>query len=152
MRLRSASISGNVATLEVAISGPTTSPDVYGFAFDLVLSNPAAAQYVAGSAQFGSALTPDGGQTGIALAEQLGDRVVVGATLSGGGAGDQIGAGEAAILSLRFRVLAFATTEIRFGGSTDPVDPTTDPAALDSSGSVIGSVVLDPAPAGLSGV
>jgi hypothetical protein len=152
VRLRSASTTGDVATLEVAIGGPTTSTDVYGFAFDLVLSNPAVAHYIAGSAQFGTALTPSGGQTTVVLAQQSGNRVTVGASLFGGGPGDQIGAGESVILTLRFRVVRLGTTLILFDGSTDPTDPTDDPAAADSTGAVIGSVTFDPSPATLSGV
>jgi hypothetical protein len=152
VRLRGVSVTGDVATVEVAIGGPSTSSDIYAFAFDLVLSDPSVARYVSGSAQIGNALVPDAGQSTVVLAEQFGDRVVVGATLSGGGSGDAIPAGESVVVTLRFRVLTTGTTDIDFAGSTDPGDPTNDPAAFDSNGTVLGSVTFDPAPASLSGV
>ena len=151
-RLRSTAVSGNLLTLEVAISGVTTSSDLYSFVFDLVLGDGTVARYVGGTASFGSALTLGAGQGSVVLASQTGNRVVIGVSKSGGGTGNGIGATEEAILSLTFEVLKAGTTSVTIMGSpTNPQNPTANPAALDSTGAVIPSVVFDGASAQISG-
>ena len=53
----SGSPAGDLVNVEVLIGGPTTSLDLYSFAFDLVLDDPGVAEYVSGSATSGAALT-----------------------------------------------------------------------------------------------
>lgn len=138
VRLRGGSTAGDRVTVEVAIGGPTATTDLYSFAFDLVLSDPTVAQYVNGTAVFGSALTIGTGQDRAVLVSQSGGRVVVGVSKTGGGpgSGNGVAVTEAVIVSLNFQVLKRGTTRVTFGGSPNP-------AALDSTGAVIGSVGFD---------
>jgi hypothetical protein len=151
-RLRAGAAAGDTVTVEVALSGPTTSGDIFSFAFDLVLSDASVARYVAGSAAIGDALVPAGAQTRDAFASQNGNRVIVSATKLGGGAGNAVAAGEHVVVSLVFRLLRAGSTTVTFAGSTSPQDPTNDPAALDSTGAVIPSVVFDAAAGTLVGI
>jgi hypothetical protein len=150
VRLRASSVSGDTAVLEVVLGGPTTSSDVYAFAFDLVLSNPAIAAYVAGSAAAGTALVPTGGQSITVQAVQTGNRVVVGITKVGGGAGNGVGAAEPAIVRLSFRVLAAGATQVTFSGSVAPQNPTGAPAALDSNVAIVPTIAFDGVAAAIS--
>ena len=153
VRLRQGSATGNTVVLEVALSGVTTSSDLYSFAFDLLLGDPTVAQYVAGSAAVGTALTTGAGQSLSTQATQQGDRVVVAVTKVGGGAGsgNGLGAAEEVVVSLSFLLNKVGTSTISFVGSpTNPIDPTNDPAVLDSAGGVIGSISFD-TPATLTG-
>jgi len=143
VRLRASSVSGDIAIVEVVLGGPTTSNDLYAFAFDLVLSNPAIATYVAGSAVAGTALVPSGGQSITVQAVQTGPRVVVGVTKVGGGAGNAVGAAEPVVLRLSFRVLAAGGTEVTFSGSIAPQNPTGGPAALDSNVALVPTIQFD---------
>jgi hypothetical protein len=152
VRLRGGGASGDTVTVEVAISGPTTSGDLYSFAFDLLLSDASVAGFVGGSAVFGTALVPSGDQGSIVDAVQVGNRVVVGVSKSNGGSGNGIGSSEQVIVSLDFRVLREGTTQLSIVGSpTAQGNPTDDPAALDSTGAVIDSVAFDGASARLIG-
>jgi hypothetical protein len=153
VRLRSTTVDGDLVTLEVAIGGPTTSGDLYSFAFDLVLSDASVATYVDGSAVFGDALTLSGGQGSTVLCSQSGDRIVVGVSKTGGGSGNDVAAGELAVVRLTLQVLDEGTTSITIEGSPgNPLNPGTDPVALDSAGAVVPSVRFDSAPALLLGV
>lgn len=145
VRLRGTAV-GTDVVVDVVIAGATTSSDLYSFAFDLVLSDASVATYVAGSATFGSALTLGAGQTGEALASQGGSRITVGVSKVGGGAGNGVGATEEVVASLRFRVLKREMTTLTIEGS-----PPNPPAALDSTGAVIASVVFDAAAAAIGG-
>ena len=124
----SGSASSDLVELQVVISGPTESDDLYAFAFDLVLSNADVAGYVDGSAAIGNALTLEAGQAGVALASQSGNRVKVGVSKLGDVAGNGVGPGEETIVTLLFRVTAKASTTIAFDGSP----PAEEPAALES--------------------
>jgi len=148
VRIRGVGASGNVVTVDVAISGPTSSGDIYSFAFDLVLSDPTVASYVTGSARVGTALVPAGGQGSIVLVSQNGNRVIVAVSKSEGGAGNAVGGSEEAIVRLDFLVLRAGTTDLTLAGQ----DPSSDPAALDSTGSVIPGVTFDQASARLTGI
>jgi hypothetical protein len=150
VRFVGASVTGDVATVAVAIGGPTTSTDLYAFAFDVVLSDFTVASYVAGSATVGDALTPGGGGVST-IATQNGNRVVVGVSKLGAAPGNGVTANEATIVELSFRVLKAGTTTLSFGGSASAQNPTGVPAALDSSGNLVGSVTFDTAAATLTG-
>jgi len=135
----------DVVTVDVMV-GATTSNDLYSFAFDLVLGDPTVAQYIVGSATIGDALTLGSGQQGQALAVQSGAMITVGVTKLGGGSGNGVDASEHAIVHLDFRVLKSGMTSINLSGS-----PPNPPAALDSTGTVVGSVHFDSAPAMIAG-
>ena len=139
--LNQVSASGNLVVLEVVLGGPTTSSDLYSFAFDLVLGNAGVVQYVPGSAEVGDSLTTSGGQTLAVEASQSGGRVVVGVTKLGGGAGNGVAGAQAGVVQLTFKALTVGTSTISFSGST----------ALDSVGDPIGSIVFDAVPAAISG-
>jgi len=144
----SGSPTDDLVNIEVSIGGPTTSADFYSFAFDLILGDSTVAEYVAGSATAGTALTTDGGQALQVLATRQGDRITIGVTKLGGGTGNGItGTGESAVVGLTFRVLRAGTTSLTIEGS-----PGTDPAALDSSGDEIDSVTFDTVAATLLGI
>jgi hypothetical protein len=132
--------------LDVIIMGPTTSNDLYSFAFDLVLSDSGVAQYINGSASFGSALNLDVGQQAEALASQNGNRVTVGVSKLGAGSGNGVGNSEETVVGLRLRVLKRGMTTITIEGS-----PPNDAAALDSTGAIVNSVQFDSAAAAISG-
>ena len=134
--------------MSVAIEGPTTSADLYSFAFDLLLGDPSVAQYVSGTVDFGSALTLEAGQSYSVLASQTGDRVVVGVSKTGGGTGNGVSVSEAVVVRLTFRVLKEGTTSIVLAGSPGE----SGPLALDSGGATIGSVQFDTSPASISGI
>jgi hypothetical protein len=125
----------DVATLVVAIGGPTASGDLSGFAFDLLLSDPGVAEYVPGSAVFGSALVLGPGQTGlVAAGQQAGsDRVKVGVDKSPLAPGNGVGAQEVPIVSLDLRLLRAGSTDVTLVASP----PHAAPAALDSNGTVL---------------
>lgn len=153
VRLRQGSAAGDTVTLQVALSGPTTSSDIYSFAFDLVLSDASVARYVPGSATIGNALIPTGSQGTTLGVSQSGNRVVVGVSKTVGGAGNGVGAIEATVVSLVFELLRGGSTTVTFAGSpANPQNPTNDPAALDSNLAVIASIDFDAAAGTLTGL
>ncbi|MCP3981206.1 MAG: hypothetical protein GY716_18050 [bacterium] len=135
---------GDTVTVQLTIGGPTTSADLYSFAFDLVIGDETVAEYVNGSASFGGALTLAGGQSSQALAGQTGDHITLGVSKVGGGTGNGVAAGEEIVVTLDLRLLKEGTTTLTIAGS-----PPNDPAALDSTGSDVGTVVFDAAAATL---
>ena len=139
------SATADLVTLQVVISGQTTSTDLFAFAFDLVLSNQNVAGYVEDSAEFGTALTLAPGQNGVALASQTGDRVTVGVSKLGG-SGNGVGPGEETIVTLYFRVTAKSTTALTLAGT-----PPNDPAALESDESPAPGIQFDGAAALIRG-
>jgi hypothetical protein len=152
VRLLGVAEDSNTVRIDVVIGGVTTSNDIYGFAFDLVLSNPDVAEYIPNSADFGSALDLGSGQGSLVEASQQGDRVVVGVSKSGGGPGNGIGDEEPIIVSLYFEVQEAGTTDVDFAGSpTNPMQPSADPVAFDSSENVIPSIDFDAGSASISG-
>jgi hypothetical protein len=84
-------------------------------------------------------------------ATQSGGRVIVGVTKLGGGPGNGVGAAEAGIVRLTFKVVNVGTSMISFSGSITSSNPTGQPVALDSGGAPIGSVIFDSSPATISG-
>jgi hypothetical protein len=138
---------GDVAVVSVAIGGPTTSDDLYAFAFDLTISDTSVLTYVNGSAALGNALTLDAGEDAEVLAVQNGDRVTVGVSKLGAASGNGVTIAEATVVSLRFRVLRRdRVSSLAIAGFAPD-----DPAALDSTGTAIGSVTFDGASLGVSG-
>ncbi len=136
------SAAGDIVTISAMIDGPTTSSDLHSFAFDLVLGDATVAEYVSGSAIFGTALNLSGGQTSQVLAVQSGSRVTVGVTKLGGGSGNGVTAPGSVVVTFQFRLLKTGSTTLAFEGS-----PPFDPSAIDSTGSDIPSVDFDLAPA-----
>lgn len=158
VRMTQAVVDRDLVRINVVIGGPTSSSDLYSFAFDLVLSDATVAAYVPGTAQAGTALQPSAGQSITVLVNPDSarpNRVVVGVSKIGGGSGsgNGIGAGEPTVVSLVFRVLRRDVTSITFGGSSsNPTSPNFNPVALNSSNAVISSVNFDPAPVRLAGL
>lgn len=145
-------LSGNptddLVSVELLIGGPTTSTDIYSFAFDLVLGDTTVAEYVNGSATLGNALSTIDGQTLQVLATRQGSRITIGVTKLGGGSGNGISAtGDSTVVKLIFRLLREGATHLTIEGSAG-----TDAAALDSNGEAITSVTFDPVAATLSGL
>ncbi len=151
VRLRSGTVTGSRVVLEVAMGGPTSSSDLYSFAFDLVLSDVTVARYVSATATVGDALSAGGGQTLHAEAAQVGDHVVVGVTKLGGGAGNSVSGSETVVVRLTFQALKAGASSVTFAGSTSPQNPTASPAVLDSHGALIPGGQFDAAPAILGG-
>ena len=83
VRLDGANVDAQTVRVDVIIDGPLVAPGLYSFAFDLLLSDPDAAQYVPGSAVLGDALVPSAGQgLGIAVSQPPDNRVVVGVVMA----------------------------------------------------------------------
>ena len=156
VRMTQAVVDRDLVRINIVLGGPTSSSDIYSFAFDLVLSDASVASYVAGTAQAGNALQPTGGQTIAVFANPDSarpNRVVVGVSKVGGGSGNGVGTSEEAVVSLVFRVLRRDVTSITFGGSSsNPTSPNFNPVALNSANTVIGSVDFDPAAVRLTGL
>jgi hypothetical protein len=142
---------GDLLTLEVSLGGPSTSADLYAFAFDVVLGDPTVVEYVEDSEAPGAALTVSGGQTLAAQASQVGDRVVVGVTKLGGGTGNGVAASESDVLRLTFRVLRTGVSSVTFGGTPSSNNPAGLPTALDSQGNFVGTIQFDAGAAAIVG-
>jgi hypothetical protein len=154
VRLERVSSSGNVVTLEVRIGGPTTSTDLFAFAFDLVLSDPTVVAYVDGSIGEGDALQQTSGVSDIvADAAQSNERIVIGITkLGASGAGNGVASSSAVVVRLALRVVKTGSTTVAFGGSSSPQFPQTGvPLALDSDLDPVPSVQFDAAVATVTG-
>jgi hypothetical protein len=149
VKLQSASASGANVTLEVTLFGPSTSNDIYGWAFDVVISNPNVVEFVAGSAQAGPMLVPcPGNSLSVQATQQTannGTSVVVGVSKLGTCAGNGVAAGSHVVVRLTFRVKAAGTSTLTFGGAASP-------RALDSNLATIGSIEFDAGAATLQGV
>jgi hypothetical protein len=137
---------GDSLTVSVVIGGPSSTADLYAFAFDLKLDG-APVEYVPGSAVAGNALRPESGQGVVVEAKQVGDRIIVGVSMKGGGTGSSIPGNEATIVSLALRPLSRGVTTITFEGPPAPFangdSLVQAPAALDSNGSVLAAVHFD---------
>lgn len=136
------SISGTL-TLLVQVVGPTSADDLSGFSFDLLLSDPAVADYVDGSATVGTALDPDG-TSGVSI-QVVHNLQRVSVTVSRrSGSGNGVSPGQATVLALRYRVQSSGTTAVQF--APDPA-----PAALDAQGVPISSISYDMVPSAIVG-
>ena len=142
VRLTSSSASGDTLTVFVKITGPTASSDLSAFSFDLLLSDPTVAMYVDGSAVAGSALDPDGSrQIDVQVVHDVQRvSVAIGDRVPSGGTG--VGAEEATVVSLKFRVLKGGTSALQFA-------PQPDPQALDPAGLPVSTVRFDMAPSAI---
>ena len=139
--------------IEVALTGPTPSDDIYAFAFDLVIGDTSVLAYVLGSVQMGSALSTAGCLGESILADQSGDRVVVGVSKLGSCSGNGVPADERAILRMTFQVLRAGTSTMTLDGS--PLAkraPTSEPTAFDSDLARIDSIQFDVASATIRGM
>ena len=110
VRLEGTTVSNGVVNVEVVLNGATTSTNLYAFAFDLLLSNPGVIQFIQGSALEGGALETTPSQDVEVVVSQQGDRVIVGVSKTGGGAGNGFGAEDRTIVSLDFTVSSGSTT------------------------------------------
>jgi hypothetical protein len=146
VRLVKTGRSRDTVTVSVVLGGPSPAADIYSWAFDLALSG-VPVEYVAGSAVAGNALVPGAGQGVTVQAAQVGNRVVVGVSKTGGGPGSVLASPQATVVSLTFRVLAKGKTFVSFAGPPAPAPNTspTGPAALDSDGGVIAGIAFDTA-------
>ncbi len=143
VRMRSGGVSGSLVTVEVAV-GKAETEDLYAFAFDIELSDPSVVQYVSSSA--GDALT---GAPVLRQAGQEGSRIVVGVSKEGNVSGNPVLVDEAVVVRLQMRVLKEGTTTLTFTGCSGApgVNPTAEPAVLDSNLNLIGTVHFDASPA-----
>jgi hypothetical protein len=148
VRLAGGAIGNDEVQVDVMIGGPTTSDDLYSFAFDLIVSDPDHIEYVDASAEVGTALIPTGSQGRAVLVSRDYDRVIVGVSKTGGGDGNGVADGEESIVSLLFRVLRNGSSTIVIAGAgANPSNPSNQPSALDHVGQPIDSVEFDSAPA-----
>lgn len=149
VKLQSASASGATVSLDVTLFGPSTSTDIFGWAFDVVISNPNVVEFVAGSAAAGSMLTPcPGNNLSVQATQQTAGNVtsvVVGVSKLGSCAGNGVAAGGHAVVRLTFRVKAAGSSSLTFGGAGGP-------RALDSNLATVGSIEFDGGVATLQGV
>jgi hypothetical protein len=153
VKLIQKTVSGTTVVVQAVIYGPTTSQDIYSFAFDVSIADPTVVKFVTGSAVAGTALQASGGQTISAIADlgTLGgggvdnSRVVVGVTKTGGGAGNGVAGASAVVVELNFQALKAGTTTLTLTGN-----PT--PQALDHNGTPIASITFDAASATMVGV
>ncbi len=136
---------GDIVTVSVSIDGPTASADLHSFAFDLVLGDPKVVRYKSGTATFGNALKVVKGQSPQVMAVQIGDRVTIGVTKLGGGAGNAVTGSDTEIMTLQFQLKSKGSSTLAIDGSS-PYEP----AAIDSKGAEIAGVDFDTATALLS--
>jgi hypothetical protein len=142
VRMVSGGVSGDVVTVQVKITGPTTSSNLDAFSFDLLLSDPTVADYVDGSASAGAALDPEGtSQIDVHVIHDQ-QRVSIAVGTGGGSAGTGISAGSATIVSLRYRILKKGTSALQFA-------PDPSPMALNGAGVPVSSVTFDAAPSAI---
>lgn len=153
VKLIQKSVSGTNVVVQVVLYGPTTSTDLYSFAFDIGIADPTVAKFVTGSAVAGGALQATGGQTVTAIAD-LGTTggggvdnslVVVGVTKTGGGLGNGVAGASAVIVELTFQALKGGSTALTITGSPSP-------EALDHNGATIGTINFDAAAATMMGI
>jgi len=142
------SASGDRVLLEVAVAGPTTSDDLYAFAFDVVLGNPAVLGFVAGSAVLGQALSTEGCLGETVLAQQSDDRIVVGISKLGSCPGNGVPAGERTLVRLTLRALDAGSCTVSIAGApTGTRRVAGEPTAYDSSLSPVDTIRFDEAAA-----
>lgn len=134
--------STNNTTLElrVNITGPTTSQDIFGFAFNLLLSDPSVLSV--GTATAGDALSGTDSQKS-AQATLSGSRIIVGVTKVNQSAGNGV-PGSAVVVRIPLRKVKAGSTTIRFVGSS-PSTNAADAAAVDSNEAKIASITFDAA-------
>ncbi len=146
VRMVEAARSGSTLDVAVALGGPSTSSDIFGFAFDLVIGNTSMLTFSGDDPVVGTVLDdsdPNCDTEVLAQQNPGDDRVVVGVTKLGALCpGNGIGAGEPLIATFRFRVTGTGTSTLDFGGV---------PEALDSQQNPIPSISFDGASATVTG-
>jgi hypothetical protein len=148
VRLTGTPIGSGKIRLDVIVGGPTTSTDIYAFAFDLVLGDRTVANYVASSETFGPALSTSTCSGKSLLVSRSGDRIVIGLSKLGSCPGNGVPAGESVVLSLTLQVFKAGSCSIRFEGSPlNAQNPVTDPSAIDSTSKRIDTIAFDATPA-----
>jgi hypothetical protein len=145
IRLRGGTSADDVVNVEVVVGGPTSSSDLYGFAFDLVIADTTVVGFERATA--GTALTVTGSQSRNVQASLVGNHLIVGVTKLGGGAGNVIGAGEAVVVTLTLKVLKAGTSSVTFAGAT----AVSGCAGFDSAGQVVPSIQFDPETVSVTG-
>ncbi len=140
------SVSGDTITVTVNLTGPTTSSDIYGFAFDIIMSSPGILQYVTNSAQAGNALQQGSCPAApIVNVGQNGQRIVIGVTKQGDCPGNQVD-GTGTVLTFQLKSVGTGSTNLNFTGSpSNPINPTDNPTAVDHLGQPIPSITFDTA-------
>jgi hypothetical protein len=142
------SSSGSRVVVAAVIYGPDAGLDMYTFAFDVVIGNPAVLAFVPNSAVAGPALQAGTGQSITAIAGPDGSdptHIVVGVGKLGGGLGNGVAGSNAIIVSLSFDVIAQGTSTLSI--ATSPA-----PSVLDHNGAAIGAITFDSANGTVAGV
>ena len=145
VRMEGTVVADDMVNIQIVLDGQTTSTDIYAFAFDILLSNSGVVQFIPGSALEGGVLETTPPQDVEVVVSQQGNRVIVGVTKTGGGAGNGFGMEERTIVSMDFTVSS-GTTSLTFA-STPAMKA---PAALDSTTANIPSIIFDTVPATIS--
>jgi hypothetical protein len=146
VRLTGAPGSGDLVAVDVVIGGPTTSSDLYTFAFDMVIGDPTVLDFVDDSGVVGSVLSATGCagapvvETGTDLSRS---QIVVGVSKLGACPGDGVSGGEPSIVRLTFRVLKEGLSSLSISGSA---------TVLDSAGDPVNSIQFDTAAATIQGI
>ena len=133
--------SGARVVVQAVIYGPTTSLDMYSFAFDVKIGDPTVLKFVPNSAVAGNALIASAVQTiQFEAGPDLSDpsRIVVGVSKFGGGSGNGVAGASSIIVSLAFDVIKQGTSTLAI--STAPHAPT----VLDHNGLAIVAITFDP--------
>jgi hypothetical protein len=139
--------SGEFVTVDVELSGRTSSNDIYGFAFEIELGNPNVVELVPGSAASGALLEDEACSGFTVQANQSRSRVVVGASKLGPCVGSGVAMRQSrSILQLTFKVLTPGESTLSFSGPE-----LSGPIAVDSSGQAIPSIEFDVEPAAIVG-
>lgn len=133
--------SNNTLELIVNLTGPTTANNIYGFAFDLLLSDPSLVAVNGASA--GNALS-DGPSGKAATAALNGNRITVGVSKLGDDAGNAATTGTSTVVRITLRTLKQGSSTVRFVGST-PSTSHADAAALDPNQARIPTIQFDAA-------
>jgi hypothetical protein len=131
--------SGARVVVQAVIYGPTTSLDMYSFAFDVKIGDPTVLKFVPNSAVAGNALTASATQTIQVEAgpdQSDSSHIVVGVTKIGGGPGNGVAGASSIIVSLAFDVIKQGTSTLAIAAA--PV-----PSVLDQNGVAIGAITFD---------
>ncbi len=137
--------SGDTVQVNVKMGGPSTSSDLYSFAFDVIIGDPTVLRFVPPAA-IGNVLTGapaelsvDAVQTTYSPADT---RVVVGVTKLGAALGNSLTTGDGTIVTLTFQTLKKGSSTIKLAGAY-PDTTSVTAAALDHTGAKITSVIFD---------
>ncbi|MCP3980140.1 MAG: hypothetical protein GY716_12615 [bacterium] len=147
VRMTGGTVDGSEVTVHVTVSGTAGSPEIYGFAFDLLLEDPDIVGYVSSSVAPGSFLDATG-CTGLDFqAHQDDDRVIVAATKTGDCDGNAATGLDEIVVSLIFKALDVGESDVSFAATPSGQQP----AALDSDSAPILAVTFDATAATIHG-